>query len=45
MEFHKLLYSENGMTITHKKAFPPDAHAFKPEIQYVFRLLHALLNT
>ena len=37
MEFHKLLRSGSGMTITHKKAFPPDAHAFKTEtIKTVF---------
>jgi len=37
MEFHKLLRSENGMSITHKKAFPSDAHGFKPEtIKTVF---------
>ena len=37
MDFHKLLQSGNGMSITHKKAFPSDAHAFKSEtIKTVF---------
>lgn len=37
MEFHKLLQNGNGMSVTHKKAFPPNANAFKPEtIKTVF---------
>lgn len=37
MDFHKLAQSGNGMSITHKKPFPSDAHAFKTEtIKTVF---------
>ena len=37
MKFHKLLQNGNEMSITHKKPFPSNAHAFKPEtIKLVF---------
>ena len=41
MEFHRLRKNENGISVTHKKVFSSDAHAFKPEtIKTVFNFAY-----